>query len=194
MSLAQQTQEVKQDECPRFQESVWGPTGARIVDAIRREMSAPVFAVYHGDERATAPGKAFDNEDDAWNSASRFNQRYGGGFHVRQEGRGEEKPQEQVNPAQRNTGCCTTHCRPTLGEMVQSSRDAADTYRARLAADPDCLRQVEGLKKTLFDLAEYEILAERFGAQTKLHRVSGRDIAEARVQAFLRMTAQEVAA
>jgi len=133
------------------EQSVWGPMGAQIADAIRREQEEE-----------------------------------------RREAEAARAKKEAAEAKFRNTGWggCS-HYKPTLGEMVESSREAANTYRARIEAEPDCPVHAEGLKKTLFDLAMYEILAGRFGAQTKLFRVSGREIAEAKVAAFLRMTGQD---
>jgi hypothetical protein len=72
--------------------------------------------------------------------------------------------------------------KPTLGELAESSQAAVAEVRRRLEAG----QRVEGqLLLVEKKAALYATLSKRFGAETKAHRISGRQMAEAQVEAFL---------
>lgn len=75
-----------------------------------------------------------------------------------------------------------TRYQPTLGELVESSAAAVAVVRDRLAEGETTEGQLLLVERTA---AHWHALAERFGAQTKACRISGKQSAETVVGAFV---------
>jgi hypothetical protein len=78
-------------------------------------------------------------------------------------------------------GGCSGY-KPTLGELAESSAAAVDVFRQRLARGE--AREID-LTNAKRKAAVYAYLAATHGAETKAHRLTGKQYAEADVAAFL---------